>query len=75
MDLDVSKGDMEWVRIQGGVVSGDHILLPHPCPKVYEGRLCSVYDGKPPFCTWWPGPYDECDLDWLKDLGCKFFEE
>lgn len=68
------KHDEEFMKIQNGIVSGKHWLIPSPCPKLKDG-LCEIYDSRPEFCRDWPGKYEECDHEWLKDLGCKIFVE
>lgn len=65
--------DFEWAEIQKGIVAGDYVFFPAPCPKL-EGNECSIYENRPKFCKWWPGPYDEVDLEYLKALGCTILD-
>ena len=68
------KHDMEWLDIQGGRMSGKFALIPAPCPKLKDGE-CTIHEARPPFCRDWPGAYEDCNHEWLKALGCRFFEE
>ena len=56
-------------------MSGEKYAIVHrPCPQL-EGNNCRIYDRRSQFCRDWPGKYEECNLEWLNSIGCKFFEK
>jgi Fe-S-cluster containining protein len=68
------KYDDEFVRIQGGYKTEHYYIIPARCPKLKD-NLCEIYESRPRFCRDWPGTYEECNHQWIKEFGCKFFED
>jgi len=69
------KHDLVWLEVRGGYVSGKYGVLPNRCPKLEGDNVCSIQDHKPPFCRDYPGRREDCDMEWIKAFGCKYFDE
>ena len=68
------KHDMGWLEARGGKMSGKYALVPFVCQHL-KGNECTIYDKRPWLCKDWPGKFEDCDLEWLKSIGCHFFDE
>lgn len=69
------KHDMQWLSDVGGRMAGEkYALVYRPCPQL-ENDDCKIYDRRSQFCREWPGKYEDCNHEWLKAIGCRYFEE
>lgn len=76
-DLWQFKGDLDYLNARGGILapSKKRALIPSLCPKLDRNNNCTVNDAKPFFCRDYPGRKEDCDMEWVKDFGCRYFEE
>jgi Fe-S-cluster containining protein len=72
MDISAFDGDMQWLVIRKGKRFGDWALLPMVCPLLRNSG-CSIQNHKPRYCKEFPGKFE--GQEWLKALGCRYFED
>lgn len=65
--------DADWTVGRRGIVRGPYILLPSRCKFIVsDNKSCVLHgDKKPSYCRTWP----KQNWDFLKYLGCKYFED
>jgi Fe-S-cluster containining protein len=71
------NNDMEFLAVRGGVLcpSGTRALFPQRCLKLEGDNVCTIYETRPQWCKDCLQPADAAYPEWLKDFGCRFFED
>ena len=74
MNAAAVNNDFRWMEGRNGKKVGDTILIPCPCKYLDDWGKCKLHEiGKPKFCREFPEIYGA--QKFLKDLGCRYFDE
>jgi hypothetical protein len=65
--------DADWIVGRRGIARGPYVFLPSRCKFIgKDNKGCTLHgDKKPKYCREWP----KQNWDFLKYLGCKYFED
>jgi Fe-S-cluster containining protein len=50
LSFPVKRGDEDFWKARGAILSGDHVHIPYRCPNLNKDGLCAVYANRPVAC-------------------------